>query len=142
MLIVEFSTSSRAGWIACAAMLIFLAALLVYRQGAKQQIPALRERWRQTKMGIKLTSFTGLIFVISGNGWLLDRQSRNITGLSRYARIFSHRTPIACHSKFSTAAACWASPAQWWWWRPQRFGCGAPGKPDSILSRMPPGWLD
>src|SRR5260221_4433498 len=79
MLVTEFFTSSRAGWLACAASLLLLGALLVYRHGGLDQLRAAGQRWRRLGWKLKTTAVAGVIIAVGAGAWLLSKQAQNIT---------------------------------------------------------------
>jgi O-antigen ligase len=79
MLITEYQTSSRAGWLACAATLGTLAALWALRGDRRRHWPAWRVRWQRLGRGGQAGLVVIALAGAAGAAWLLIQQSQHIT---------------------------------------------------------------
>ncbi len=79
MLLTEYLTSSRAGWLACAATLAVLAGLWALRGDLRQQWPIWRARWQRLRRAGQAVLALGTLAAVASAAWLLSRQSQHIT---------------------------------------------------------------
>jgi len=79
MLLTEYLTSSRAGWLACAVTLAVLAGLWALRGDLRRHWPAWRARWQRLGRAAQIGGLLGAAAGAVGLGWLLVRQSQHIT---------------------------------------------------------------
>jgi tetratricopeptide (TPR) repeat protein len=79
MLLTEYLTSSRAGWLACAAALATLAVLWALRGDLRRYWPGWQARWQALRCGGQVLA--GVVVAAGGAAaaWLLIRQSQHIT---------------------------------------------------------------
>ena len=79
MLITEFLTSSRAGWLACAAALGVFALLWALRGDLRRYWPAWRARWQALGRPGQFAAVLGGLVALAAASVLLIRQSQHIT---------------------------------------------------------------
>ena len=94
MLVTEFFTSSRGGWLAGGAALAALGLLLVYQRGGVAWLRGMVRRWNNRSWILKTASLLGLCLAAGGAAWLLLRQARQIT----HGELFDSRSqfwPVA-----------------------------------------------
>ncbi|MCC7359370.1 MAG: O-antigen ligase family protein [Anaerolineales bacterium] len=79
MLLTEFLTSSRAGWLACAATLGVFALLWALRGDLRRYWPTWRARWQSLGRVGQAAAALGALAAAAAAGALLLRQSQHIT---------------------------------------------------------------
>jgi len=77
--IVEFFTSSRGGWIAAAAGLATLVALLAPTAGLQKSWQRLKDFWRSQARVKQLAALAAILAVAAGLAWLLARETLHVT---------------------------------------------------------------
>jgi tetratricopeptide (TPR) repeat protein len=79
LLVLEFFTSSRAGWIAAAAALATIGGLLATKTGTHVFWARLRSLWQQQRLLSRILLVMAALAIIVGTTWLLTKETQVVT---------------------------------------------------------------